>query len=503
MRKFIITLLFLLPVQAFAGECVVSSSSNKPDARGGLLAALAKVQTGKCETSDEFYRETYGRHFPGSTNYQVVIWKTSMNIELADSLPAISSQSGDPIILRAIDGANVHLKGNGSAKGLKLKDDMIVIENLQISNFAQAGVAMSGEKNIIIASNIHHNKGSGVVLKGKSNKIYSSTIAYNGHSGLELGDEESSSYCQPQSMRILQKTILANNLIHHNEANGLSVDAFSVVVEGGKIHHNGENGIVVNTIGSKIRCQDEGVAIKRADLKTANISKVALYDNEQEQLHISDYPLSAVKNLAISGANSSGSFTVSGLLSFSNDKQMPWHGEVIDFSSLRVDLYLGDENSGGKIYLASAQLAGSSSERFSVELNSEAAEKIQGHTKLVAIVVDTEFGHTSELSASHNIANVSAEADRMDIADDDQDGLANDREDFDGDGFVDRDAGETDPFNPDSDGDGLTDGEERDHIDRIAVLIEQGFPFAALDRLDPNNSERWRLFARWFGGGDS
>jgi Bacterial TSP3 repeat len=72
----------------------------------------------------------------------------------------------------------------------------------------------------------------------------------------------------------------------------------------------------------------------------------------------------------------------------------------------------------------------------------------------------------------------------------DCDGLSDSVEDFDGDGIVDLFAGETDPNNPDTDGDGLTDGEERLHIGRVAdALSRDDFDVAELDRLDPNNPD--------------
>lgn len=72
----------------------------------------------------------------------------------------------------------------------------------------------------------------------------------------------------------------------------------------------------------------------------------------------------------------------------------------------------------------------------------------------------------------------------------DCDGLLDVDEDFDGDGVLDLFAGETDPRNPDTDADGLTDGEERLYTGRVEeVLADAAIDIEALDRLDPTNPD--------------
>jgi hypothetical protein len=72
----------------------------------------------------------------------------------------------------------------------------------------------------------------------------------------------------------------------------------------------------------------------------------------------------------------------------------------------------------------------------------------------------------------------------------DCDGLLDAREDLNGNGVWDKDLGETDFQNPDSDGDGLTDGEEVLHTGKVGALlartdIKVRFP----DRFDPLNPD--------------
>lgn len=104
---------------------------------------------------------------------------------------------------------------------------------------------------------------------------------------------------------------------------------------------------------------------------------------------------------------------------------------------------------------------------------------------IIVLFISLFYSAGKLVSISH-----AAESARVCEGDADCDGLADDREDFDGDGVVDVDLGETDPSNPDSDGDGLDDGEERLHLGRVGDLLAgKEFYFKALDRLDPGNPD--------------
>lgn len=72
----------------------------------------------------------------------------------------------------------------------------------------------------------------------------------------------------------------------------------------------------------------------------------------------------------------------------------------------------------------------------------------------------------------------------------DCDGLQNSIEDSNGNGTWEPELGETDPRNPDSDGDGLTDGEEILHIGRVEeLLLQDELAIKFPERLDPLDAD--------------
>ncbi|PIR17427.1 MAG: hypothetical protein COV46_04200 [Deltaproteobacteria bacterium CG11_big_fil_rev_8_21_14_0_20_49_13] len=95
-----------------------------------------------------------------------------------------------------------------------------------------------------------------------------------------------------------------------------------------------------------------------------------------------------------------------------------------------------------------------------------------------ATAIDRELGATSSFSSA---------LDSLNQSDMDGDGIPNDQEDYNHNGLV--DFGETDPRDPDTDGDGLSDGEERLHIGKIKELLDKGYKFSDLSKLSPTNAD--------------
>jgi hypothetical protein len=271
-----------------------------------------------------------------------------------------------------------------------------------------------------------------------------------------------------------------------NGGHGISIDAQDVrvisydlnydeylgdaVFKGG-IFDNRSHDVYVNSMTPAAICQDSSSAFDLSLLQTALVSETPV-----GRLTVSRYPLPIVSQIAATG--NAGGVTVTGTVRLPDEPWYLWNTSTLGFSSLKAEIFVKSQAGGGMGFAGSAQLDDEG--RFVADL--AAPLNINGeqvsNPVFVAAVVDTEHGNTSPFLGAHT-----ASPD----ADDDEDGLANKLEDINSNGIV--DPGETDPINPDTDGDGLMDGAERVHNGRVEELINQGFVFAAIDRLNPLNPD--------------
>lgn len=237
----------------------------------------------------------------------------------------------------------------------------------------------------------------------------------------------------------------------------------------GQIYKNHSKGIYVNTLPVGVICKDPSSAFDTNMLQTALVSETYVDD-----LSISRFPLPTVAQIAANQGQKE--ITVSGALRLPSELWFPWNSASLNNSALHAEIYVKNGDNGMFVGEGSIDESG----HFIVHIPSPIV--INGETlqdpSFVASLVDSEHGNTSPFTGNSSASP---------SGDDDNDGLPNDQEDINHNGIV--DPGETDPLNPDTDGDGLTDGEEKLHIGRVADLLAKGYPFAAIEKLDPLNSD--------------
>lgn len=226
----------------------------------------------------------------------------------------------------------------------------------------------------------------------------------------------------------------------------------------GRVYNNRSRGIYVNTLSGHAICEDPSGNFDINLLQTALVSKTPVDD-----LFVSRFPLPSIDQIAAS--EGAGGIEVSGNVILRSEPWYPWNSHTVNMSVLRADVFV--QNGSETVFAGSAPL--DSSGRFVVHVTTTSPDPT-----FTAAVVDTERGNTSPFAGSHSASPT---------GDDDADGLQNDDEDLNHNGRV--DAGETDPLNPDTDGDGLLDGEEKLHNGRVAARIAENLSFAELGKLDP------------------
>ncbi|MCI0479738.1 hypothetical protein L0Y59_04285, partial [Candidatus Uhrbacteria bacterium] len=242
---------------------------------------------------------------------------------------------------------------------------------------------------------------------------------------------------------------------------GVVIDAYGVRMTSSaasetknRIYGNAVSDVYVNSLPPAAICQDPSVAYDVNLIQTALISETPV-----GSLVVSRFALPAVTQIAASGSGSG--MTVTGNVVLPSESWHPWNATAVNMGSLSAEIYI--QNGTDIVFAGKGNV--DSSGRFSVNISSPAS-----NPTFIAAVVDTEHGNTSAFTGSRSATP---------SGDDDGDGLPNDQEGMNG----------TDPINPDTDGDGLMDGEEELHNGRVGKLMAGSYPFADLDKLDALNPD--------------
>lgn len=412
-----------------------SSTSFADPCIGDVREVLRQLEEGECLTPDVKYRERYGTFFPGVTAYHVVEWSQSFTENFNGETLTLGGDQV-PMVLVADDDTDVRLEN----VSLVLRG-FVILDGLTVVGSPEHGVSLQGNRNVLLRCHVREHGGVGVMAEGNEHRIIDSDIANNGKSGMVVRDHDNSCDPPPSFSRPDKRIVIARSSLHSNgtsgEGSGVRIETYGVSIEdGGVISDNKDYGVFVESFSDAC----EGT---ESPPRTALVSKTAIFSNGSDAIFVSDMQNPPRIHLAASQSLSGSS--VAGMIELPRDPLSTWDADRVDMEKLSVELFRAGEG-GAMEYLASTDDVGADG-RFVMTL----AEEIDA-THLVATVLDEEHMQTSPLGNFHEASG----------GDDDDDGLTNDREDFDGDGVVDRDAGETDPMDPDSDGDGLTDGEERE-----------------------------------------
>ena len=212
------------------------------------------------------------------------------------------------------------------------------------------------------------------------------------------------------------------------------------------IANNKNKGIYVNSIPVSMFCNNESL-LDSNKLQTALVSKMPV-----DSLAVSRFPLPEIKSL--SAVANFSDMSISGSIRLTDDAWYPWNERSVDKNSLKAQIFVKNAGNGMISLLGEASLEDSGRFVLNTGLPLQIDREIVRDPVFIATVVDEEHGNTSPLNINDAIQHGGE-------VDDDNDGLSNREEDLDLDGNI--DAGETDPLNPDTDGDGLTDGEEKLH----------------------------------------
>lgn len=256
----------------------------------------------------------------------------------------------------------------------------------------------------------------------------------------------------------------------------------------GSIRKNRSYGVYVNALTDAWLCRDVAGDDGIDDIVTASISETTFEKNavsvgatNDNGVYISGPPPPRIAHVAAVGDSRTTEYIVKGSAFARVDVTNPWTRALVNPDAIRVEVYLAAEGTNeGAYYLAAQDGVESGTGDFAVRIpNPLLIDGIPVQSpSFVVTYIDTEHGATAPFSYATGTTSED---------DSDGDGVPDVQEDIDGDGIV--GPGESDPANPDTDSDGLTDGEERLQMGRIAELIEEGIVFESIGKLDPANPD--------------
>lgn len=507
LRGVLLMLTLLLASWAQAEDCVVGS--NATTGAGSLTAAIEKATRGDCRVAlAAGLRKRYEAFVPVSPMVHLIRIPKSATITIGNVLPVLHAVGGETLILVADKSATITLSGQAYSATeppiqISGEDGNVILDGIGLQGFPLTAIEMAGRDNLLMAVAI---SGSGSVaapalrILGGHNVVALGTFHHNVGDAVLVDDALGISTCGIAPQGTL--TRLVQNTIANNAGAGIRVHAPQVIAIDNDIHHNKGVGVTVSSVPGNTGCAEA-----KAVLYTAELRKNQIHDNA-DGVVISENGLVPPVDLVAVNTPTASEYHLIGNIGRSPKAGYPWDDAHLNLKAAIVDIFLGDSAKGrqGLVYLTSVSVLDVPSRLFSVHIPKPIV--VEGkeipYPIFVATLTDPEHHNTSRFSDPLNLGplvfdpldgeakrdwdydGIPNDKDEDATLDWDHDGIPNYKEDLNQDGIVTLESGETDPRLSDTDGDGLTDGEERHHTGRVA---EAKITIKDLSRLNPTRSD--------------
>lgn len=332
---------------------------------------------------------------------------------------------------------------------------------LVIQVHATTQVQLSGSAYGDTAAPLHMDEGSNVIVDGLGITGFPTTaVVMEGqdHLLIRASLSENGSVTEPAIRITSGKNTVTQCTINKSAGDGIHVLASGARVSDNDVHHN------------------QGAAILLSG--RSELHRNGVHHNKDGISIPSDALVSPVDLIDTSALNAEH-YRLMGSIGRDTTPGYPWDDAHLDLKNIEVEIFLTDDVKGrqGTRYLTKTTVTDLDHRRFTVTIPKPIMidGKEVTHPIFVAIAIDPEHHTTSRYSDA-----VDVDASR----DWDKDGISN----------SDEDVLHTDPRLPDTDGDGLTDGEEHLHIERIKSFLEETDPklkisFKELGVLNPTMAD--------------
>ncbi|MBI4237456.1 MAG: hypothetical protein HY696_03430 [Deltaproteobacteria bacterium] len=490
---------------AHADPCRVTSAADRGE--GSLRARVEAVtERGECVSNDAGLREQYKDYLKTAPDFHVIYWDQSMEIVLETALPALHGRGGRPLILRVAPETVVRIRGERLAAGgrgvvVEGSGGHVILDGLTLSHFPETALTIEADDGAVLQTRVlasgrvadaaHPDGRPAVLIRGRRVQMVGGEVAENRGPGVMVSEDGGITACQSLQYRSGERAQLEHGEIHDNGGEGVIINAFNVHVHEMTIAHNAKAGLLLRSESVAAACaRAQGNAIPADAWHTAHVTATRFWENggpDGEGIQVSTHPLPPPVDLVAVSPVTDAELVVVGNISRPVEVDPVWTDAQLDFSTLRVEIYLNHSGTRGqgRYYLATTDQIDRTTRRFVMHLPlpiKTPEGDVVTSPVLTATVVDVEHGNTSPFAVP---------LDTRQSADWDRDGISNAEEDANHDGLV--DVQETDPRLADSDGDGVSDGEERLLIGHVAELLRGngsgGLALSQLRGLDPRNPD--------------
>lgn len=483
-RIFMGVFLFSAVVPAMALACEISSTATHGNDAGSLHGLLSQVQSsGACRTEAVEMISQYKPYLHMASAVQLIEWTRSMDLYLDEPLPPLHGYQGEPLVLLARPGVHVRIIGNrlqsGDAIHLSGGTAPTILDGLTLQAFPGIALEIASDRNAIIRTRILESGKKvsttdplalipGVRIRGRQTHIVESEIAQHRGAGVVITEEDGSTGCSTPGYRHGEATHVVESEIHHNGDVGVVINAFDGTVRQSAIYQNGGDGLRVISESREVACAAKaGDKVSPILWHAVLVQETRFWKNGGEAgqaIAVTSMPLPPPVDLIVVSPETAPELIVIGNISRFPDPAYLWGDAILNFDTIHLELFVSDggAHGQGEQFLQRVDAIDPLTRQFIAHIP-QAALAIAGqsieHLQLTATLVDEEYGNTSPFSLPLDV---------QATIDWDGDGLPNAQEDHNHDGLV--DVAETDPRLADTDGDGLTDGEELLLIGHVATV---------------------------------
>lgn len=446
-----------LATPALADECVVAS--NTATGAGSLSDAIQKAERGDCQTTlDDVTRQKYETYTSLTPTVHVVHIPKSAVIDLIQALPEVHAAGHETVIIRADSGATVQITGTSYTDTtppmhLTGTDGTVIIDHIGFQNFTTTPVVVDGQDHLLIGVSISQSGSASLPalrIIGTHITVAEGNFSSNTGDALLVDDALDGFQCVGTASG--SRSVLAKNAIAQNGGVGIHLHAPLANAHDNDIHHNHGAGIVVDTVPGNSACTGTTTTIYTAEMRRnlmhGNADGITITANEL---------VPPVDLIEVSAPTSLG-YRIIGNIGRNPAKGYPWDDAHLDLKNAVIDIYVTDSATTrqASAYVASTTVLDVQQRLFVATIPKPLVVNGQtvDHPIFVATLTDPEHHNSSRYSDALDV-----EATR----DWDNDGIPNDEEL----------SIKTDPRLKDSDGDGLTDGEEVLHKPGYEEMLQK------------------------------
>lgn len=474
-----------------AGVCVAAPC--RVETAGDFAHVLRAVtQEGDCRVGRSELSADYHEAMGMAETAHVVEFARAMTISL-DAPLQLKGHQGMPLLVRTTNEHSVVLTPNADHQDATVSVPVgagpVIVSGIDLHGFPGTALHVADDdvtlQDMTISHSGHQDGTPALTIRGRNVTLNQLTVTEALGVGIHIGEPPSKApVCAQAKYHYGKGAQLLGVTVSKSGAHGVAVHARNVTIRDSKFTHNAGAGIHIQGASIAEQCtQDTQPTISQ--INGAAIMQSLFWANAQGDIANDFMPLPQPVDLINVAPPHAEHLTILGSLEPVADTSI-WRSSMRDRQRTTIELYTAhpDDPHSASIYLGQATISEQNSNHFIAILARTELREL-GITDATPLHITARFVDSEAMQSS----GLSAAAHLDDETDWDNDGLHNYEEDLNADGLV--EYGESDPRLADSDGDGLSDGEERLLGGRIAAQAREddAYHIEHPGLLDPRNPD--------------